>query len=246
MEAATAAAGEEDRRDLAKEAKVFSPLTPPPGAKEAISVGMVPSSGAMVATRTMEVSQSGPVETTVECPTQCDPLSHLSPFQRLRACFGWWQHHAPQYVLDLIKWGVEPTFQGNLLQVREQLKSAEDILLAQEVIQDYVQAKAAKEVSLQGTRYLVPWFVIQKVEPSGKIKNRLISDCREINKELTPPRFKLDHWKDIFPQLEKGMWATKVDLKNAYFHLELSQALKPFIRMKIGEKFFRWKVLVLA
>jgi hypothetical protein len=32
------------------------------------------------------------------------------------------------------------------------------------------------------------------------------------------------------------MWATKVDLKNAYFHLQLSEKLKPYVRMQIGEK----------
>ena len=35
------------------------------------------------------------------------------------------------------------------------------------------------------------------------------------------------------------MWATNVDLKNAYFHLELSQALKPFLRMQIGGTVFQ-------
>ena len=72
---------------------------------------------------------------------------------------------------------------------------------------------AAREVSLQGTKFLVSWFVIQKVDPDGKVKNRPISDCREINGELNPPRFKLDHWKENFPHLEKDLWGTKVDLK---------------------------------
>ena len=65
---------------------------------------------------------------------------------------------------------------------------------------------------MAGTRYLVRWFFIRKMETNGKEKLRLISDCREVNKVLNTPRFKLDHWKDIFPQLERGMWATKVDL----------------------------------
>ena len=64
---------------------------------------------------------------------------------------------------------MEPTFQGRQLQLREQKKDPKDITLALEVMEEYVQAKAAKEVPLRGTKYLVPWFVIQKVEPSGKI-----------------------------------------------------------------------------
>jgi hypothetical protein len=124
-------------------------------------------------------------------------------------------------------------------------KPPEQEKLALEVILDYVKVGAAKEVELRGTRYLVPWFVIQKVDEAGHQKLRLISDCRKLNEFLAPPHFRLDHWRDIFPVLRKNMWAAKVDLKNAYFHLELSAALKPFVRMAIGEKFFRWRVLVL-
>ena len=98
-------------------------------------------------------------------------------------------------------------------------KDQQDVNLALQVMEEYIQAKAAKEVPFQGTKYFIPSFVIQKVEPTGKIKNRLISDCKWINQELNPARFKLDHWRDIFPQLQKGQWATKVDLKNGYFHL---------------------------
>ena len=37
------------------------------------------------------------------------------------------------------------------------------------------------------------------------------------------------------------MYAAKIDLKNAYFHLELNDALKPFVSMQIGEKYFRFQ-----
>jgi hypothetical protein len=163
----------------------------------------------------------------------------LAPFQRLRECLGWWSQHAPPRILKLICQGVEPQFQGDHLHLHEQRKSPEEIALASKVMADYVEAKATREVPPSETTYLVPWFVIRKAEPQGGEKLRLISDCREINKGLEAPHFKLDHWKEIFPHLQKGMWATKVDLKNAYFHLELSSAIKPFIRMKIGERNFQ-------
>ena len=37
------------------------------------------------------------------------------------------------------------------------------------------------------------------------------------------------------------MWACKIDLKHAYFHLGLSEGLKPFIRMNVGERIFQFK-----
>ena len=88
--------------------------------------------------------------------------------------------------------------------MKEQQKGQEEIDLALKVMMEYVEAKAAKEIPMEGTKYLVPWFVIKKMEANGKEKLRLISDCREVNKVLNPPRFKLDHWKDIFPSWKRG------------------------------------------
>ena len=81
----------------------------------------------------------------------------------------------------------------------------------------------------------------KKMEISGKEKCRLISDCRDINKHLQTKHFKLDHWQHIFPVLRKGMWGVKVDLKHAYFHLELGETLKPYMRMLVGEEMYQLK-----
>ena len=37
------------------------------------------------------------------------------------------------------------------------------------------------------------------------------------------------------------MWACKVDLKHTYFHLGLAQALRPFVRLNVGEKIFEFQ-----
>ena len=95
------------------------------------------------------------------------------------------------------------------------VKTPSEIQQAQRVMEDYVQIGAAKKVVDNNTKFLVPWFVVAKMEESGKEKLRLISDCRTLNQFLHTKHFKLDHWKDIFPCLEKGMWAAKIDLKNA-------------------------------
>jgi hypothetical protein len=73
------------------------------------------------------------------------------------------------------------------------------------------------------------------------VKHRLISDCRLINNHLQPKKFKLEHWKDIFPSLRKGMWGCKIDLKHAYFHLPLHPELKEYLNIKVGEKFFQFQ-----
>ena len=86
---------------------------------------------------------------------------------------------------------------------------------------------------------MVPWFIIEKASQSGPKKFRLISDCRVLNSALNPPKFRLENWKDILPQVRKGDWGVKLDIKNAYFHLENSPRLKPYLRLLIGGKLFQ-------
>ena len=49
----------------------------------------------------------GTFSNTVVAP---GPLGHLATYQRLRACFPWWEQHAPIFVQTLILGGVEPIF----------------------------------------------------------------------------------------------------------------------------------------
>ncbi len=81
---------------------------------------------------------------------------------------------------------------------------------ALEVMEDYIKIQAARELpvtELQSTKYLVPWFVIEKHNSEGSTsvkKHRLISDCRKLNSALHPPKFRLESWKDILHNLRKG------------------------------------------
>ena len=73
-------------------------------------------------------------------------------------------------------------------------------------------------------------FIVSKQESDG-LKHRFITDCRELNRFLQPKEFKLDHLNTIYPYLKKGWVASKVDLKDAYFHLSLSSNLSQFVRV---------------
>ncbi len=63
----------------------------------------------------------------------------------------------------------------------------------------------------------IPWFFISKPElGGGKVKWKLIADCRDLNHHFKPS-FKLDHLQQIFTNLMQGRLGAKVDLKDAYF-----------------------------
>ena len=187
------------------------------------------------------------------CPGQDDLLQvqmsqgdhqssfHFSPRQseaahvQLRRRLSWWEKAgAPSKVLSYIVQGVEPQWASPSLRLQAQPRSAQQEALAMQVLGEYMQVGAVQEVSPHMSKYWVPWFVIAKKEDNGKEKLRLIADCRVINQFLQPKKFTLDHWQKIFPLLRKDMWATKVDLKNAYFHLALSEKLRPYVHLNVG------------
>ena len=54
--------------------------------------------------------------------------------------------------------------------------------------------------------------------------------------------FLIEHHRgNIFLCLRKGMWGAKIDLKHAYFHLGLSNTLKEYVVLKVGEKYYQFQ-----
>ena len=159
-------------------------------------------------------------------------------FKRLRQSLPWWEQNTrnPE-VLGLIKHGVPASYPlPSRLSKGKCIRSQEETILAWETIQEYLEVGAIKEILLHQAKHLIPWFVIKRGE-----KLRLITNCKEINQYLEPKPFRLENWAEIFPYLRKGMWAAKIDLKHAYFHLEIAEALKPYICIQIEEKCFQFQ-----
>ena len=153
----------------------------------------------------------------------------------------WLAMGAPAEVRQLILHGVGQEWPEPALTLTHQQHTQEQAVACMSVIQEYIEAGALREVSLAEAKFLVPWFLIEKQDPQGDMKVRLITDCRLLNQFLITKTFKLDHLNQIFPFLRKGMWAAKIDLKHAYFHLELAAKLKPYVCIEVGQKIFQFQ-----
>ena len=116
----------------------------------------------------------------------------------------------------------------------------QEILDIQDILRDYSLVGAIKKVQPLGTKHLVPWFIINKWE-GEKLKKRLILDCREINAYFRTTPFKLDHIQSIMPYLQKGQWAVKIDLKDAYFHLPVHPLLRPYLRFQVEKDIWEFQ-----
>lgn len=190
------------------------------------------------------------------CSPRAQLDSNIPPFLRLREKMLWWQRHgASQELLTTISEGIQVTPAAALglstLTIFPWEKSQEEITLAETVLSGYMETGAVQRLPIPRDRplrdfcksnqihYLVPWFVISKAEEGGT-KHRLISDCRKVNTHLQCNAFKMENWGHIFPYLTPKMWACKIDLKDAFFHLSLGAELRKYINLKVGQNIYRF------
>ena len=163
------------------------------------------------------------------------PLHH-----RLQKSLLWWKKWALPSVVTLLQEGIKPQWVSapHLSKVGRQ---GENLLQARQILLEYEAVGAVKRVSSEGTQHLLPWFLISKPEEGGGTKWRFISDCRELNNHFQVEKFRLEHLQNIFPLLQKGHWAAKIDLKDAYFHIPVSQEIKSFLRHKVGDQVWEYQ-----
>ena len=161
------------------------------------------------------------------------------PFYKgLRRQAHWWARNTKNpEVLRIIQQGVQADHPlPSKLSKVPCMRSQEETKMAWETVQEYLEVGALTEISWHQAKHLIPWFVIKK---GGKL--RLITNCKEINHYLEPKPFRLENWPEIFPFLRKGMWAAKIDLKHAYFHLGIAEELKPYICIQVEQKVFQFQ-----
>jgi hypothetical protein len=120
-------------------------------------------------------------------------------------------------------------------------KSAEELKLAEPLIEQYLNLGVLKRVSPQLSLHRLPWFVLTKIDSSGQLKHRLICNARQINKFLRPQPFRMDHWAQIFPFLKHNWWGAKIDLKDAYFHLGVNESFRRYLHLDVGGKIYEFQ-----
>ncbi len=72
---------------------------------------------------------------------------------------------------------------------------------------------------------------------------RPILDLRRLNFSLYKGKFKMLTMKTIMSQIQGGDWFVTIDLKDAYFHIQVIQRHRKFLRFAFGGKAYQYKVL---
>ena len=99
---------------------------------------------------------------------------------RLRNTWSWWSRHAPPRVLDLLKRGLFPNIKLPVFAKGQPVScTIDELSFARKTLYEYAQVGALERTHPSCIKYFVPWFVIFKNEPDGKIKRRFITNLKK-------------------------------------------------------------------
>ncbi len=135
-------------------------------------------------------------------------------------------------------WEKSPRFDGVHLTV---VNSASKASVLQQELSSLLQKGAIEEVpQLDVERgFFSRHFLVPKRD--GGL--RPILDLRRLNFSLYKGKFKMLTIKTIMSQVQEGDWFVTIDLKDAYFHIQVIQRHRRFLRFAFGGKAYQYKVL---
>ncbi len=81
------------------------------------------------------------------------------------------------------------------------------------------------------------------LQPKGYGGLRPILDLRRFNFSLYKGKFKMLTMRTIMSQVQEGDWFVTIDLKDAYFHIQVVLRHRRFLRFAFGGKAYQYKVL---
>ncbi len=166
------------------------------------------------------------------------PLSHfLHEWERLPGV-SLWVLRTIQTGYALQFWKNPPRFDGVHLTV---VNSTSKASVLQQELSSLLQKGAIEEVPQSEVErgFFSRYFLVPKRD--GGL--RPILDLRRLNFSLYKGKFKMLTIKTIMSQVQEGDWFVTIDLKDAYFHIQVVQRHRRFLRFAFGGKAYQYKVL---
>ena len=72
---------------------------------------------------------------------------------------------------------------------------------------------------------------------------RLVIDLSQLNKSLAPVTFQMDTLVKVKEVLRPGMWATSIDLSDAYHHIPIHPESRRYLCFQVGKVCYKYLVL---
>ncbi len=166
------------------------------------------------------------------------PLSHfIHEWERLPGVSPW--------VLRTVRSGYTlqfgrnpPRFNGVHL---TEVNSASKASVLQQELSSLLQKGAIEEVPQSDIEqgFFSRYFLVPKRDGSL----RPILDLRRLNLSLYKGKFKMQTMKSIMSQIQGGDWFVTIDLKDAFFHMQVVQRHRKFLWFAFGGKAYQYRAL---
>ena len=107
------------------------------------------------------------------------------------------------------------------------------------LLQEELDQRIVVQVHHSAVLLYNPSFVVPK--PNGKW--RKVLDCRILNFFQKDIHFKMEGPEDIITMAQQNDWATSLDLKNAFNHLRVQKASRPYLAFRFRGKSYMYRAM---
>ena len=173
-------------------------------------------------------------------PPQVSPVGgRLSNFVE-----GWKHITNDPYVLSIVAKGYRLHFTSPplLQQTPWEIKSPQDpqeILGMQEQISLMLQKNAITEVPPDSPGFYSNVFLVRKASGGW----RPVIDLKNLNAYIHGPHFRMFTTSSVLSSVEKGDYAFKIDVQDAYFHVPIHPSSRKYLRFAFENRVYQFQVL---
>ncbi len=181
-------------------------------------------------------------------PTLVSPLIHFTPLP-LSAFLHTWRDllGVSPWILRMIQFGYTLPICSQTLALHfngiflTAVNSPTEASVLQQEVSSFLLKGAIEGVSSSDLHrgFFRRYFLVPKKD--GGL--RTILDLHRLNYSLCRGKFRMLMLKSILSQVQEGDWFVTVDLKDAYFHIQVFQRHRKFLRFAFGGKANQYKVL---
>ena len=173
-------------------------------------------------------------------PPQVSPVGgRLSNFVE-----GWKRITNDPYVLSIVAKGYRLRFTSPplLRQIPWEIRPPQDpkeILGMREQITLMLQKNTITEVPPDSPGFYSNVFLVRKASGGW----RPVIDLKNLNEHIHAPHFRMFTTSSVLSSVEKGDYAFKIDLQDAYFHVPIHPSSRKYLRFAFENRVYQFRVL---
>jgi ribonuclease HI len=142
----------------------------------------------------------------------------------------------------LIKNGLQPEWKDKPPKPNEERKGRKCYTGVMHVnfvqqLRDELEERIIVRVNREDCKFISPTFLVPK--KGGEW--RKVVDCRELNKYIRDQTFIMEDHRTLRMLIEKGDFATSIDIRKAYHHVPVAEELQPYLAFGYAGHYYQYR-----